>query len=51
MKNWKVIIEQEGKTQTVIIMAQSYADAYIKAGTEYPRAIIMSITEVKDALT
>ena len=48
MKNWKIIIEQDGKTETVTIMADSYADAYVKTGVKYPRGTIMSITQIRE---
>jgi len=47
MKNWKVVIEYQNKTIDAIIMAKTYSEAYIKAGTDYPGCVIKSVSEVR----
>jgi hypothetical protein len=47
MKNWKVKIEYENKTQDVTIKATTYSEAYIKAEIDYPGCVVKSVSEIR----
>lgn len=47
MKNWKVKIEYKNKTIDVVIEAQTYSDAYIKAEIKYPGCVVKSVSEIR----
>lgn len=47
MKNWKVKLLCQEKNIEALIKAKTYADAYVRAGTEYPDCVIKGVTEVR----
>lgn len=48
MKNWKVIIDHEGKRLEVTMEAANYPDAYVNIEIKYPGCQIISITEIRE---
>jgi hypothetical protein len=47
MKNWKVIIEDKGKTMELKIAARYYSDAYLEANKKHPGCTVKSISEIR----
>jgi hypothetical protein len=47
MKNWKVIIQYNGKRMELIMEAGNYPDAYVNTEIQYPGCNIISITEIR----
>lgn len=47
MKNWKIIIDCEGKTIEITVEAKYYSDAYVSAEVKYPGCTVLSITEIR----
>lgn len=47
MRKWRVTIEYDHKRVEKFLSAATYSEAYIIIMTEYPKAVILSISEIR----
>jgi hypothetical protein len=48
MRNWKIMIELNGKKMEIFTKATSYAEAFIYAEIHYPGCVVKSISEIRE---